>query len=634
MTNLTFLGEWDAYNNIPHIANLVGNVGDMYYIVAEGTQDLGSGATPFFYGHRAILNGLLIWENISPNGGGTVINITPGLGLTSTPNPIVSSGIISMTPVGTAGTYGSSTNIPQITTDSTGRITTVSLIPLSTGITPSALSKNDDTNVTITLSGTPSTALLQATTITLGWTGTLADSRITSATTWNNKVTSLTGTTNRITIGGTTTIPTVDVSTSYIGQATITTLGTISTGTWNGTAIDLASYVSGNLAVSHLNSGTSASSSTFWRGDGSWSVPAGTGVTSVSGTTNQINSTGGTTPVLSIATNAIFPGAPTIVTPGNSTQNIITTDATQTLSSKTLTSPTIAKIANLTTNGIVYTASGDGTLSSGPLSGDITTSALVATLANTAVSAASYGSATASPTYTVDSKGRLTAASNVIITPAVGSITGLGTGIATWLATPSSANLASAITDETGSGALVFGTAPTFTTSITMADSSNIILNTGTGTKIGTGTTQKLGFFNATPVVQQSGAIDTALSNLGLVTSPTITPTSYTGLIEEIDFEDNNSSIAATTYTLTCYAHYGFTINLLKVICTSGTCNTAVKINGTSVTGISAIATSSTIATGTATAANTVVAGDIVTLVTSSNSSLVDIRASIKLTRT
>lgn len=49
----------------------------------------------------------------------------------------------------------------------------------------------------------------------------------------------------------------------------------------------------------------------------------------------------------------------------------------------------------------------------------------------------------------------------------VGGITGLGTGVATWLATPSSANLASAITDETGSGALVFGTAPTFTTSIT-----------------------------------------------------------------------------------------------------------------------------------------------------------------------
>jgi hypothetical protein len=42
-------------------------------------------------------------------------------------------------------------------------------------------------------------------------------------------------------------------------------------------------------------------------------------------------------------------------------------------------------------------------------------------------------------------------------------ITSLGTGVATWLGTPSSANLAAAVTDETGSGALVFGTSPTIT---------------------------------------------------------------------------------------------------------------------------------------------------------------------------
>lgn len=42
-------------------------------------------------------------------------------------------------------------------------------------------------------------------------------------------------------------------------------------------------------------------------------------------------------------------------------------------------------------------------------------------------------------------------------------ITSLGTNVATWLGTPSSANLASAVTDETGSGALVFGTTPTLT---------------------------------------------------------------------------------------------------------------------------------------------------------------------------
>lgn len=43
-------------------------------------------------------------------------------------------------------------------------------------------------------------------------------------------------------------------------------------------------------------------------------------------------------------------------------------------------------------------------------------------------------------------------------------VSGLGSNVATFLATPSSANLAAAVTDETGSGALVFGTSPTITT--------------------------------------------------------------------------------------------------------------------------------------------------------------------------
>ena len=47
----------------------------------------------------------------------------------------------------------------------------------SSGVTPAALTKTDDTNVTLTLGGTPATALLQATSLTLGWTGTLGVAR-------------------------------------------------------------------------------------------------------------------------------------------------------------------------------------------------------------------------------------------------------------------------------------------------------------------------------------------------------------------------------------------------------------------------------------------------------------------------
>ena len=70
-------------------------------------------------------------------------------------------------------------------------------------ITPAALTKVDDTNVTLTLGGSPSTSLLAATSLTLGWTGTLADARIASAATWNAKQAALVSGTNIKTINNT-----------------------------------------------------------------------------------------------------------------------------------------------------------------------------------------------------------------------------------------------------------------------------------------------------------------------------------------------------------------------------------------------------------------------------------------------
>jgi len=70
------------------------------------------------------------------------------------------------------------------------------------------------------------------------------------------------------------------------------------------------------------------------------------------------------------------------------------------------------------------------------------------------------------------------------ITPS--NIGGLGTGVATWLATPSSANLAAAVTDETGSGSLVFATSPTLVTPALGTPSSATLTN-ATGLPISTG---------------------------------------------------------------------------------------------------------------------------------------------------
>lgn len=60
--------------------------------------------------------------------------------------------------------------------DAAAARTTLGLTAAATA-TPAALSKTDDTNVTLTLGGTPLTALLQATSITVGWSGTLSAAR-------------------------------------------------------------------------------------------------------------------------------------------------------------------------------------------------------------------------------------------------------------------------------------------------------------------------------------------------------------------------------------------------------------------------------------------------------------------------
>jgi hypothetical protein len=62
--------------------------------------------------------------------------------------------------------------------------------------------------------------------------------------------------------------------------------------------------------------------------------------------------------------------------------------------------------------------------------------------------------------------------------PVSTGVSGLGTGVATFLATPSSANLATAVTGETGSGALVFATTPTLVTPV---------LGVATATSVATG---------------------------------------------------------------------------------------------------------------------------------------------------
>jgi hypothetical protein len=147
---------------------------------------------------------------LSPARGGTGVN--NGTNTLTLAGNLATSGAFAAT-----FTFTGATNV---TFPTAGTLATTSQIP---SVTPSAMTKVDDTNVTLTLGGTPATSLLQAVSLTLGWTGTLSPAR--GGTGVNNG-------TNTLTLGGNLTTSGAFASTfTMTGITTVTfpTSGTLAT---------------------------------------------------------------------------------------------------------------------------------------------------------------------------------------------------------------------------------------------------------------------------------------------------------------------------------------------------------------------------------------------------------------------
>jgi uncharacterized protein YjlB len=301
----------------------------------------------------------------------------------------------------TAGSYGSSNSIPTFTVDAQGRLTAAGSASISTSFTLDADSGSD-----LTISGGDTLTIV-------GGTGLTSVASATDTLTINLDNTAVTAGS----YGSASSVATFTVD----AQGRLTSAGS--------TTIDIA--LGTNTSGSYVTSLTEGTGVTITNNSGEGSTPTiaiGQSVATSASPTfagltidgSNLVFEGSTANDYETTLTVTDPTADRTLTLPNATGTVaLTSDLPTSMSNSIYADSGLTSFSVSTTGGAFYILGGTG------LTSEATSSTLTVNLDNTAVTAGSYGSSTATGTFTVDAQGRLTAASSTDIRTATTSQTGL-----------------------------------------------------------------------------------------------------------------------------------------------------------------------------------------------------------------